>query len=232
MNGYTNQEIEYSVTFPATKAGLTTIGYQFKSGGENIGNRVTAGVFENGNGSYGTKHTHSAAFSGIIIWDTGDSDIKRASEDVNIITAATGGDPLLTVIEGSDPPMTRGEAIDKLYVPEYVGPIVTIPAPPTPELQRLSGSVKQLGISWAVGDKLTLTPNVKQISNSSLLSNTPLIITVDSDGNIIDPTDGLLGVLVDKGMTIRVECSHSGNPPYYAKTIIITTADTKDLSTY
>ena len=91
MIGCVGVEIEYEVTFPATKAGLFTVGFQFKSGGEVVISRTIEGVFENGNGSYGVKFTHNAALSGVIEWDTWDDNICVAREDVNIFSAASSG---------------------------------------------------------------------------------------------------------------------------------------------
>jgi hypothetical protein len=110
MNGYAGEEIEYTVTFPASKAGLSTVGFVFKSSGVAIGSRSIVGVFENGYGSYGVKHTHSAPFSGIIEWDTGDSDVKRAREDVNVtsplgLASGSGSIPVTISVLSDEKPL-------------------------------------------------------------------------------------------------------------------------------
>ena len=209
MNGYVGNAIEFIVNFTSTKAGLATVGYQLKSGGVDFGGRIMADIFENGGGSYGVVLTFVEPFSGVIVWDTGDTDIKYAREDVNIIT-------------------------NLLIIPEYVGPVVVIPAPPTPNLQRLSGNIKTLGVGYATGDTVTLTPTGTQVVNGSVLSNLPLIPTVDIDGTLLDPEDGLPGVLVDKGASVFMECKRGINPvyTYSTKPMIITNDDTKDVSTY
>lgn len=91
MNGYVGIEYELQINFPAIKAGLTTIGYQLKSGGVNVGGRIAVGIFENGNGSYGFKKTFSSPFAGAIEADTGDADIKRCREEINIIAVPSAG---------------------------------------------------------------------------------------------------------------------------------------------
>jgi len=153
---------------------------------------------------------------------------------VKISDLTAGVDPMATVVAGSDPPVTRGDMIDSFYIPDYIGPVVTIPAPTNPDNQRLYGSIKELGAVWAEGDTLTLTPTGTQTANGSILSNQSVVCSVATTGSIIDPADGLAGTLVDKGAMITIECKRGTNPvvTYFSKTITITADDTKDVSTY
>ena len=116
----------------------------------------------------------------------------------------------------------------------FVATALTIAASGNPDLQRLTGNVKQLGIVWAVGDTLTLTPTGTQTVNGMIISNAPLVVTVNAGGELIDPVDGLTGVRVDKGAVLLAECKRGTSPvyTYYSKQITITSDAIKDLSTY
>lgn len=116
----------------------------------------------------------------------------------------------------------------------FVATALTVAASANPDLQRLTGDVKQLGITWAAGDTLTLTPTGTQTVNGMIISNAPLVVTVNASGELIDPVDGLTGVLVDKGAVLLAECKRGTNPvyTYYSKQITITSDAIKDLSTY
>lgn len=68
-----------AANFGVGKAGLATVGYKLTGG-----TRITAGVAEIGTstGCYGATVTFADGFDGSILWDTGDSPIAYAVEDV------------------------------------------------------------------------------------------------------------------------------------------------------
>lgn len=149
-------------------------------------------------------------------------------------TSGAAGDPLSTIVPGSDPPITRGQAIDNLYIPDYDAPIIPVPAPPTPQYQRMTANVKELGITYATGDTFSITGIATQTANGSIISNAPLVCAIDANGSILDPSDGFAGVLVDKGATVLIECKRGSNPvvTYYSKQITISADATKDVADY
>lgn len=113
----------------------------------------------------------------------------------------------------------------------FVGTALSIPASGNPQLQRLYGSVKELGIAWAAGDIVAFTPEFTQSVNGGILSNAPLVVTVDAFGALRDPSDGLLGVRVDKGARLVATISRAGTQ-YYYKAFTVSQADMADLSAY
>lgn len=233
MNSYVNTPIILMCKFPLSKSELLTIGFTLKnSDGSIYVARSTTNVINLGDGSFSVVHTFTEPLLGLIVWDTGETEPSFAVEELNIMLGIEG-DPLSAIVAGSNPPITRGQAIDKLYVPAYVGPVIVIPASPIPSLQRLYGSVKELGLNWAEGDEVQFTPLKDQIINGVLLKPTTKITLVNSDGNIVDPTTGEYGILVDKTAQITVEAKRKGGVgSYFTQVITITNDDSKDLSTY
>lgn len=75
-----------SATFGPGKVGLATVGYTLTGG-----SRITAGVAEIGTstGSYGATVTFTDSFAGSILWDTGDSPVAYAAEEINPDFTAT-----------------------------------------------------------------------------------------------------------------------------------------------
>jgi hypothetical protein len=207
MNGYVNTNTLLLCKFPSSKAGLSTIGYTLLNADGTVHTSRSTSVVNRGNGSFSAIINLSVAWIGSVLWDTGETTLLYAEEDISIS--------------------------DIFHIPDYVGPVVVIPAPPTANLQRLTVNIKQLGLVWALGDEVHLVPSKGQIVNGSFLKTTPVIALTDSYGNVNDPTDDLPGVLLDKTAIITIEIKRSGGlGTYYSNTITISSDDTKDLSSY
>lgn len=260
MFGYVGQQIEYQVNFPAAKAGLATIGYQLKSGGVNVGARVTAGIFENGHGSYGVKITHAEPFSGSIIWDTGDADIKRAREEVNIVQApAVSVDlsPVMAELQSSTHGLaanmallavaadevdvihgaigslgaalsaglatetTQAAILELLTIPDYDGPVVTVPASPAAGLQTVYGLIGDS--AGAVVEDVTVTA---ELSGPNRSGNEFLQEQV-----VLESTTGVNG---QWALILVQGCKYIVRIPRHSKEyhITITTAGVATLASY
>jgi hypothetical protein len=75
-----------TVNFGSGKGSLTTVGYRLlDSAGTLSGSRVTAGIGEvlSAAGIYSASVYFSTAFSGSILWDTGEGTPTYATEDYN-----------------------------------------------------------------------------------------------------------------------------------------------------
>lgn len=102
-----------------------------------------------------------------------------------------------------------------------------IPAPANPSLQTLFGSAKDLGVVWAAGDIVTVYPVLGSgaIVGGSAISDRVKTAVVAANGTYSIP--------VDKGATVRVEINPvSGGAAYFRKQITVSSANTKDISTY
>lgn len=306
MFGFVNHENEFQCNFPASKADLIgTVGYQIKSGGVVVIARTTAGIFENGFGSYGMKLTFAEAFTGSIIWDTGDADIKRAQEEINIvpypatdltalsaavdaiptnpllatdprldhldadISSIAGGDvsvdltPVLEVLgnplyglaanmallvdvdnevdtihtqvgdihtdmenlgaalsAGLATEVTQQEILTLLTIPDYEGPVVTVPISPAPGLQALYGEVSDPSGVAVAG--VTVSAELTQatyVDNDFLLEQT---LTYKSAEN------GTWSLILIQG------CKYKIKIPRHSKEYTITVSDqaTATLASY
>jgi hypothetical protein len=138
-------------------------------------------------------------------------------------------DPLATVVEGSDPPMTRGQAIDQLYIADYVGPVRTIPAAPSPEQQTLYGFAREFAANvWSAGDVATMTINPNNSDSAGTILK-PWVATATVDAN------GMFSFTPDKGaqnVTVKLTPA-GGGQPYYRKTIpVISQDDEKNVTAY
>lgn len=100
----------FDVKFPLSKAALSTIGFTLlNADGSEYAARSTTGVVDQGYGAYNVEVAFAAAWRGMIIWDTGDVDIKYATDGVNIVAGAsvdvnavaTAVDTLLSTNHGS-----------------------------------------------------------------------------------------------------------------------------------
>ena len=95
---------------------------------------------------------------------------------------ATVTDPLATIVPGSEPPMTRGEAIDQLYIPAYVGPVIAIPANTDPAVQFVHVfGVKGDGAKSAKRE-VTASPLPGQIEALNLIDKEIRKVTLDDNG--------------------------------------------------
>jgi hypothetical protein len=152
------------------------------------------------------------------------ADVAAIKADVESMTyglAAIKGsitdisDPLATIVEGSSPPMTRGEAIDQLYIADYVGPVRTIPAAPSPEQQTLYGYAREFAANvWSQGDVATMTINPNNSDSVGTILK-PWVATATVDAN------GMFSFTPDKGarnVTIKL-APVGGGQPYFRKTI-------------
>jgi hypothetical protein len=86
-----------TASFGPGKAGLATVGYTLTGG-----SRITAGVAEIGTstGAYGASVTFADGFAGSILWDTGDSGVAYAADEVNAGALSTPGNLLATDSSG------------------------------------------------------------------------------------------------------------------------------------
>jgi hypothetical protein len=144
-----------------------------------------------------------------------------------IAALGTASDPLATTVPGSDPPITRGEAIDALYIPEYVGPVVTVPAPPSSDFQTLYFSVKEFGANiFSVGDTLTMTlqGNDQSSTSGSILEPVTRTSTIASNGSG--------SFTADKGAYIKVTASNATKGTYFTKELTVDNRDMADILTY
>jgi len=100
----------FDVKFPASKAGLSTVGYTLlNADGTEYTARTVTSVIDQGYGAYNVEVVFASPWMGMIIWDTGDVDIKRATEGINIVAGAsvdvnavaTAVDVLLSTNHGS-----------------------------------------------------------------------------------------------------------------------------------
>lgn len=180
MYGYVGHENEYLCNFPATKADLLdSVGYQIKSGGVVVVARTTAGIFENGYGSYGMKLTHAAPFSGTIIWDTGDADIRRASEEINIVPV----------------PATDITGLSAAVADIPLNPLLTTDS----RLDYLDAAVSTAGGGTVTVD---LTPVLAELANPvyGLAANMALLEDADAEVDVIHDAIGSLGAALSSGL--------------------------------
>ena len=93
------------MNFGTGKTGLSTVGYTLKGSP-----RSTFAIFESvpGSGIYSTLITHDVAFTGSIVWDTGETPPLFAVEDINPGYVAPGGLDAILV----EPATSGGVAIN------------------------------------------------------------------------------------------------------------------------
>jgi hypothetical protein len=119
---------------------------------------------------------------------------------------------------------TETDAMLKLVIPEYTGPVVSVPAPPTPDHQTLYGSNKEFGAAtWSVGDTITMRLKGRNQVQGSLLEPVERTTTVAADGT--------WALYPDKGSSITVSASNAAGT-YFVFDIEVTEDDEKDISTY
>ena len=105
------------------------------------------------------------------------------------------------------------------------GAALVTPVRPEPDYQRLMISAKRLGIQWAKGDKVTITPLPGQKIGNTIISTQHKSMTINADGYA--EYDNELGILLDIGVKVRIQLS-----VYYDKTITIDAAPEKYLTEY
>lgn len=90
------------------------------------------------------------------------------------------------------------------------GVSLVIPAIDQPGTQTLIISAREMGLSWAAGDKVTIVPAAGQFSGDSVISTKPLRAVIGSDGIAGNWSDDTVpvwipGVAVDIGLKVHVE---------------------------
>jgi hypothetical protein len=121
---------------------------------------------------------------------------------------------------------TETDAISKLVIPDYTGPVVSIPAPPTPAHQTLYGSNKEFGAAtWSQGDTITMTllGRDQASSGGSLMEPITRTTTVASDGS--------WNLTPDIGVEIKVTASNASGV-YFTKKLTVDTNASKDIADY
>jgi hypothetical protein len=159
------------------------------------------------------------------VWDDGQYTI--------MVYKQTGGTP----VPAADTPVGTGRmyiesdsetaALDKLIIPEYVGPVVAVPSPPTPDHQTLYGANKEFGAAtWSAGDTITMTlVNRNQTATAgSILEPATRTTTVAADGS--------WALTPDKGAYVKVVASNATAGTYWTKELTVSADDTRDISTY
>lgn len=91
-------------------------------------------------------------------------------------------DPLSTLVPGSNPPITRGELIDRLYIPAYAGAVVTVPASVDPATQNVHFFATRGDKTVPAGRTLTARPTEGQTTDYSLVDKQVLTATLDANG--------------------------------------------------
>lgn len=68
---YVNNPVFLDVDFGSGRAGLSTVGFTLYNPDSPYSDRITAGIIDTGDGSYGVMHTFLEPWDGYIKWDTG-----------------------------------------------------------------------------------------------------------------------------------------------------------------
>lgn len=90
-----------TANFGVGKTGLATVGYAiYNESGSIVQARTTSGVAELavGSGIYRAKINYQPFFKGYVLWDTGDSSVRYASESINPIDADSMADEVRTML--------------------------------------------------------------------------------------------------------------------------------------
>lgn len=159
------------------------------------------------------------------IWTAGTRTLTSIGSAVSDIANAIWG----ANVPDSDPPLTRGEAVDKLYIPGSTAPVVPTPyTPPDANLQVLIVNAKKFAeATWAEGDTVTMTLQNQdggQAAGGSALQPTTKTTTINSDGNAF--------LTPDKGAAVTVKINKTGERVYFSKSFIVTDDDERDITAY
>lgn len=129
-------------------------------------------------------------------------------------------DPLATIVPDSDPPITRGEAIDRLYIPAYVGPVAVKPASADPVVQFVHFFGKKGDGTASSSRAVTAVPIAGQVIDTSLVDKQVLQRVLDADGYAY--LELLKGVL------------YTISAPWWGPSldVLITLEDSADFSSY
>ena len=116
------------------------------------------------------------------------------------------------------------EAADVIHI--CAGTAYVIPAIATPGMQTLIISAKELGIQWAVGDEVLVTPAGTQFVGGSFLIAKSKKATIAANG-IAQEVEGIDGVEVDIGAAIKVTIRN-----YTSEKFAVDAVPVKNISEY
>ena len=198
MIGYINLPLMLLAKFPPTKAGLATVGYTLYNPDGTVYIARSTVRHDGGNGRYTATPVIAEAWSGYVVWDTGEAVPLESEEDIAVSPAPASAtdprldnlpvdlSPVLTAIDtlgtGVATETTQQTILDRLTPNVPADHVVVIPAAAEPGLQTLYGRVIDSEGALAANVTITAVLNGVNVIDNDFLIHQVLDNISDANG--------------------------------------------------